>query len=88
MDVNKKFNELARLIIEQKKLENEVEAKKEEIKKYMERRNLSELLGDEHKATYKSIVQERVDSKHLKEERPRIAKQYTIETTYMRFNFS
>lgn len=88
MDVNKKFSELARLIIEQKKLEDEVEAKKEEIKKYMERRNLSELLGDEHKAIYKSIVQERVDSKRLKEERPRIAKQYTIETTYMRFNFS
>ena len=71
----------------QKETEAIIEDLSNQIKTYMTRYNLDELKGDEHKATYKMVSSERLDAKALKEAHPRIAKQYTVDNSYMRLNF-
>lgn len=86
-NLNRKFAEYARLINEQKALEDEIEALKSEITDYMTEQGVSEVYSDEHHAIYKEICQSKIDVKRLKEEKPRVAKQFTIQSTYMRLTF-
>ena len=44
--------------------------------------------GNEHKATYKTILGSRLDTAALKKELPDVAKRYTIITETKRFTFS
>lgn len=87
-EVNEKFSRLAELLISQKQIEAQVADLKDTIKEYMEKNKLSELVGTEHKATYKEISQMRLDRKALEAEHPRIAKKYLVDASYMRLNFS
>jgi predicted phage-related endonuclease len=50
--------------------------------------NLDTLNGDEHRATYKAVTSDRIDTKALKAELPDIAKRYTKSSETMRFNFT
>ena len=65
-----------------------IDGLKDELKKYMSENNLETLAGSEHKATYKSVSSNRIDTTALKKELPDIAARYTTTTNSMRFNFS
>lgn len=87
-DVNKVFRELAewKLIEEQAKAEKE---KREAIiKEYMQSIGQDTLIGDEHKATLKQEMQNRLDTKALKHDLPDIAEQYTKPSSRTVFRFS
>lgn len=59
-----------------------------EMKKELGDNDLETLTGLEHKATYKPITSNRLDTKALKLDRPEIYDKYTRETKSNRFNFS
>ena len=61
---------------------------KDQIKNYMSENNLDTLTGLEHKATYKAVMSNRLDTTALKKELPDIAARYSVTTETMRFNFS
>ncbi len=82
------FKELAEAMMEYKKLEKAVDDMKADIKRYMEDNKLTEYVGKEHKVTYKEVSQTKIDRKKLEAEHPRIAKKYTVESSYMRLNFT
>lgn len=88
MNIDKTFKKLAECNMKQKELEKEIEDLREEIKSYMVENKVSEVVGKEHKATYKEITQTKIDRKRLEEEHPRIAKKYTTQSSYMRLNFA
>ena len=64
-----------------------VDGLKDEIKKYMEEHNTDILTGNEHKATYKAVTSNRIDTAALKKDLPDIAAQYTKTTETKRFLF-
>lgn len=64
-----------------------VDRLKDEIKKYMEDHDTDMLSGNEHKATYKAITINRIDTVALKKDMPDIAAQYTKTTETKRFTF-
>ena len=64
-----------------------VDSLKDEIKKYMEEHNTDILTGTEHKATYKAVTSNRIDTAALKKDLPDIAAQYTKTTETKRFLF-
>ena len=86
-NVNRKFAEYARLMNEKKALEEEIEELKSEITDFMTKSGVSEMYSDEHHAIYKEISQSKIDVARLREEKPRIAKQFTVQSTYMRLTF-
>ena len=88
MNIDTTFRKLAECNMKQKELESEIESLKEEIKSYMITNKVSEVVGKEHKATYKEITQTKIDRKKLEEDHPRIAKKYTTKSSYMRLNFA
>ena len=88
MNIDETFKALAELKMAQKKLENEADELMGQIKKYMTDNKLTELIGEEHRALYRMVSQSRIDSTKLREEHPRIAKKYTVDNSYMRFNFT
>ena len=51
-------------------------------------KNIDELTGDEHKATYKEVTSSRIDTKALKKELPDIATRYTTTSSTIRFTFA
>lgn len=65
-----------------------IDGLKDQIKQYMTENELETLTGDEHKAIYKAVESNRVDTKALKAELPEIAARYTTTTTTMRFTFA
>ena len=64
-----------------------VDGLKDEIKKYMEEHNTDVLIGNEHKASYKAVASNRIDTTALKKDMPDIAAQYTKTTETKRFTF-
>ena len=64
-----------------------VDSLKDEIKKYMDEHNTDILTGNEHKATYKAVSSNRIDTAALKKDLPDIAAQYTKTTETKRFLF-
>ena len=64
-----------------------VDGLKDEIKRYMEEHNTDILTGNEHKATYKAVTSNRIDTAALKKDLPDIAAQYTKTTETKRFLF-
>ena len=64
-----------------------VDGLKDEIKKYMEDHDTDVLTGNEHKATYKAVTTNRIDTASLKKDMPDIAAQYTKTTETKRFTF-
>ena len=64
-----------------------IDGLKDEIKKYMEDHDTDILTGNEHKATYKAVSSNRIDTAALKKDLPDIAAQYTKTTETKRFTF-
>ena len=64
-----------------------VDSLKDEIKRYMEEHETDILIGNEHKATYKAVTSNRLDSTALKNDLPDIAARYTKTTETKRFTF-
>ena len=82
-----KFETLCNEYRENKRLVEELEAMNESIKG-----DIIALMGDREtviegstKASYKSVIGSRLDSKALKAEHPDIVAAYTTETSYKRF---
>ena len=88
MDINAKFKAIAqyRLMEEQAKAEREIlEA---EIKAYMTESGVAELIGDEHKATYKEVISSRFDSTAFKKDHADMYESYKKQSSSMRFTFA
>ena len=64
-----------------------VDGLKDEIKRYMEEHETDILIGNDHKATYKAVTSNRLDSTALKNDLPDIAARYTKTTETKRFTF-
>jgi predicted transcriptional regulator len=88
MDINKTFSELAKYQMMQKEIAEEIETLKSAVKDYMLDMGVDELIGTEHRATYREVKQTKLDRKALEAEHPRIAKKYLVDNSYMRLNFS
>ena len=65
-----------------------IDGLKDEIKLYMINNNLDTISGEEHKATYKTVTSNRIDTSALKKELPDIATRYTKTTESKRFTFA
>ena len=87
MNINKTMRELAQYTRLQEETAAMVEALKNQLKQYMTENQLETLAGDEHKATYKSVISSRIDTAALKRDRPEIAATYTKQTEAKRFVF-
>ena len=88
MNYNEIFTELAKYTRMKEELEEIIENLKDTVKQYMTENNIDTLTGDEHKAIYKQVISNRLDSTALKKELPDIAKRYTKPVTSTRFTFS
>lgn len=86
--MNNHLQELARLRMMKTELEELIAHEEEELKQYMQLNQLSELIGLEHKATYKAVTSSRLDTTALKKELPDIAARFTRSSSAMRFTFS
>lgn len=84
-EVMKTIAEFTRIAEEANKV---VEENKELLKAYMTENALTELLGDEHKATYKEIESKRFDSSLFKKEHADMYEAYKKASKSMRFTFS
>ena len=86
-DINLLFSELAQYTNILDDTTAIVESLKDEIKQYMAINNLDEVIGKEHKATYKQVKSNRLDTKALKLAYPDIVQEYTKENITQRFIF-
>lgn len=85
-EVMKTIAEYARIAEEAQKV---VDENKELLKAYMTEAELTELIGDEHKATYKEVTSSRFDSKAFKAAgHEDLYKAFTKPSTSMRFTFA
>ena len=64
-----------------------VDSLRDILKKHMEENGLEVLTGNEHKATYKTVVSSRIDTAALKKNAPADADRFTKTTTAKRFTF-
>ena len=92
MDKNR-INEVMKTIAEYARIAEEaqkvVDENKELLKAYMTEAELTELIGDEHKATYKEVISNRFDSKAFKAAgHEDLYKAFTKPSTTMRFTFA
>ena len=82
----KTIAEYARIAEEAQKI---VEENKELLKAHMAAEGIEELIGDEHKATYKEVVSNRFDSKAFKASgHEDLYKEFTKPSASMRFTFA
>lgn len=88
MNINETMRELAQWQRMQEEAAAMVEALKDQIKEHMTASGLEVLTGDEHKATFKTVISSRIDTTALKKEHPDIATQYTKTTETKRFIFA
>ena len=86
--MNNHLQELARLRMMKTELEELITHEEDELKQYMQLNQLSELIGMEHKATYKSVTSSRLDTTALKKELPDVAARFMRSSSSMRFTFS
>ena len=86
------INEIMKELAQSKRLQDEtaasIEGLTDKIKQYMTENQLETLTGDEHKATYKTVISSRIDTTALKKDAPEIAAQYTRTTENRRFTFA
>ena len=86
--INKLFSEYAQYkrIIDD--AQRHADALKQQIIEEMEDKQVDTLSGLEHKATYKTVVSNRIDTKALKKERTDIYNMYVMQTSSKRFIFN
>lgn len=88
MNINEIMAELAQYTRLQEEAAAMVESLKDTVKQYMIDNQLETLTGDEHKASYKTVVSSRIDTTALKKALPEIATEYTKTTESKRFTFA
>lgn len=88
LDVNEIMRELAQYMRLQEEITTTVDGLKDQIKQYMIENNIDILTGDEHKASYKTVMSNRVDTAAMKKALPDVVAQYTKTTESKRFLFS
>ena len=86
-NIDSTMRELAQYTRIMEEASDTVDSLKDEIKKYMEEHNTDIITGNEHKATYKAVTSNRIDTAALKKDMPDIAAQYTKTTETKRFTF-
>lgn len=82
------FKEIAQYRNAKLKAERELERLENEIKEYMIAENITELIGEEHRALYREVVSNRFDTTRFKKAMPELAKKFTKKSSSMRFDFS
>ena len=88
MNINEIMHELAKYNAIIDEAAAIVDGLKDQIKSYMTETGTEILIGDEHKATYKTVTSSRIDTTALKKNEPQIAQAYTIKTESRRFTFA
>ena len=88
MNINEIMRELAQYIRMQEEISETVEGLKDQIKAYMKENSLETLASDEHKATYKTVTSNRIDTTAFRKAFPSMAEQFTRTTTSTRFTFN
>lgn len=88
MDINEKFKAIAQYRRMEEEAKAEREALEAEIKAYMTESGVVELVGDEHKATYKEIISNRFDSTAFKKDHADMYESYKKQSSTMRFTFA
>ena len=86
--INNVMAELAKYTMIAKETDGIIEALRDEIKAYMQENGLSELIGNEHSATWKECKRVSIDGATLKKELPEVAAAYSKETVYKAFKFA
>lgn len=86
--INNLFADIAKYRMIKAETEAELERLEKTIKNYMQEAELDELIGNEHKASYKAVTSTRLDSKALKAGNPAIYEQYSKQSQSMRFTFN
>ena len=86
-NIDSTMKELAQYTRIMEEASDTVDSLKDEIKRYMEEHETDILIGNEHKATYKAVSSNRIDTASLKKDMPNIAAQYTKTTETKRFTF-
>ena len=87
-NLNEIMAELAQYTRMAEEIAATVDSLRDILKKHMEENGLEVLTGNEHKATYKTVVSSRIDTAALKKNAPAIAEKYTKTTTAKRFTFA
>lgn len=87
MNINEIMKELAQYTRMAEEIAATVEGLKDQLKKYMSDNNIDTITGDEHKATYKEVTSNRIDTTALKQQFPEVAKRFTKTTKTKRFSF-
>lgn len=87
-EINAKFKELAELKIMADEISAEMEAIKDELKGYMTDNSLTEIIGDEHKVSWKEVTSNRFDSKAFKADHADMYSAYQKPSTTRRFDFN
>ncbi len=87
-EVNALFREIAQFKLIEAEAKANREAAEAKVKAIMAENNIDTILGDEHKATWKEIISNRLDTKLLQKEMPKVAERYTKASKSMRFTFS
>lgn len=88
MDYNKAFAELASNKRMMEELKAIIEEQENAIKEQMLADGKIELIGTEHKATYKEVISNRFDSKAFKADHADMYEAYKKESSSMRFTFA
>lgn len=88
MEKDRIMKELAEYTRMAEEISATVDSLKDVLKFHMEKTGVDILTGSEHKATYKSVTSNRIDTTALKKEHPDIATAYTKTTETKRFLFS
>ena len=86
------FNAIMRELAQYNRIAEEtaaiIDGLKDKLKEYMISEKIDTLTGSEHKATYKPVISNRIDTKALKSDLPDVAKKYTVSSSSMRFVFA
>lgn len=85
--INAHIQELAKLRAMRSELEELIAHEEQELKQFMSSNELTELIGLEHKVTYKPVITTRVDTTELKRKLPDVAAQFSKTSSSMRFTF-
>lgn len=88
MNINEIMKELAQYTRMSEEINATLEGLKEQLKKYMSDNNIDTITGNEHKATYKEVTSNRIDTTALKQQFPEVAKRFTKTTKTKRFSFT
>jgi len=87
-NINETMKELAEYIRMQEELSATIDALKDEIKAYMQEAGIDTVTTTEHKATWKTVSNSRIDTTAMKKAMPDIVALYTKTSESKRFTFA